>query len=330
MSIPFPAGTRPETVPLAFAATPGSRGAQCFWLLACGSLLALGLPPASAQNSPTPSPVAEALSAALTFHASFNQGIDADFAKGDPKLHTLTTRTPKMESEPGLHTENRTIRVDDAGVHGGGALRFTHQQSPWLFYHAQDNLPYRTNDWSGSVSLWLKVDPQTELAPGYCDPIQITPRQWNDAAFFVDFDKDGDPRDFRLGAFADLQVWNSKNEDVNDIPENRRPLVAVREPPFSGDAWTHVVFTWQGFNTGRRDARAFLYLNGRRHGPLTGWDQRFTWREDEESRLLIGLNYIGLFDELACFDRALTDKEVGYLLENPSALPSRHAKAPAD
>ena len=266
------------------------------------------------------SPHKAGLVSALTFYASFDAGADADRAKGDPKLYTLIRRPPQAEIEAGLHTEGQTRPVENAGVNGGGALRFTDHRSRWLFYRAEDNVAYKEKNWSGAVSVWLKVDPQKELAPGYCDPIQITSRQWNDAAFFVDFNKDGDPRDFRLGAFADLKVWNVENEDVNDIPENRRPLLAVREPPFSAASWTHVLFTWEGFNTGRRDGKAFLYLNGEPHGPLTGWDQTFTWPEEEESRLLIGLNYIGLLDELACFDRALTPEEVGFLYRNPAVI----------
>ena len=58
---------------------------------------------------------------------------------------------------------------------------------------------------------------------------------------------------------------------------------------------------------------AILYLDGKPRGEIKGWNQTFTWGEDEESRLLIGLNYIGLFDELSCFDRALTPAEIGYL-----------------
>jgi len=30
------------------------------------------------------------------------------------------------------------------------------------------------------------LSPPTDLAPGFCDPIRITPREWNDRAFFVD------------------------------------------------------------------------------------------------------------------------------------------------
>ena len=156
------------------------------------------------------------------------------------------------------------------------------------------------------MSFWLKVDPINELDPGYVDPIQITPNTWNDASFFVDFNKDGNPRAFRLGAFADKPVWNPANKN---IPEPERPLVPAKSTPFSRDKWTHVAFTWERFNTGKKDGVATLYLNGKNEGSITGWNQQFSWN-GKEHRIMIGLNYMGLFDDLACFNRALTASEI--------------------
>ena len=45
-----------------------------------------------------------------------------------------------------------------------------------------------------------------QLEPGFCDPVQITPRAWNDAAFFVEFEKRPESIPFRLGVYADLGV----------------------------------------------------------------------------------------------------------------------------
>ena len=174
-------------------------------------------------------------------------------------------------------------------------------------------MPYAKTNWSGSVSCWLKLNPEQDLEPGYCDPIQITTRAWNDGSFFVDFDEKGDPRDFRLGAFADLLVWNPEKKEV---PIEQRPLHSVTNPPFSRDQWTHVAFTWDKFNTGEKDGVATFYLNGHLQGSITGWNQQFTWKEDEESRLYLGLNYIGLFDELSCYDRALTSEEIVSIYQN--------------
>ena len=94
------------------------------------------------------------------------------------------------------------------------------------------------------------------------------------------------------------------------MPETNRPLLTSSNPGFAPDRWVHVLFTWEGFNTGRKDAIARLYLDGTLDGTLTGWNQQFTWQTDETARLLLGLHYIGLLDDFACFNRALTAEEV--------------------
>jgi hypothetical protein len=260
----------------------------------------------SAQNSVLP------LQKALTLHASFDKGFDADFAKGDKRLFTCFRPGNQSEAKPGLNADGKTQRIASGGV-AGGALRFTARDSKWIFFPGEKNVDFASADWSGTVSVWLQLDPEEDLDPGFTDPIQITPRKWNDAAFFVDFDKDGDPRDFRLGAFADLKVWNAKNENVNDIPEDKRPLVKVVAPPFSRDKWTHVVFSWERFNSGKKDGVAKFYLDGKLRGEIAGWKQTFSWSDSEEVRLFLGLNYIGLLDELSCFNRALSQDEVKQL-----------------
>lgn len=254
------------------------------------------------------------LKQSLTFHASFDSGVDADFAKGDKRLYTCLRPNNQSEAQPGLNTDNKTLLLSSGGV-SGGALKFTERNSKWIFYPGAENVHFTSKNWSGSLSVWLRLDPEEDLDPGYTDPIQITPRKWNDAAFFVDFDKAGNPRDFRLGAFPDLTVWNSKNENVNDIPEEKRPLVKVKSPPFGSHKWTHVVFTWNHFNTKKKDGVAKFYLDGKPAGAIKGWEQTFSWKDNEEVRLFLGLNYIGLLDEVSLFDRALTPEEVQHLFQ---------------
>lgn len=252
------------------------------------------------------------LRSALTLHASFDEGSDADFAKGDRRLYTWVDRKGDV-ARAGLHAGGKTAVASGEGKFGG-ALEFKSADAPWIFFHAQENLSYQEKDWSGSVSLWLRCDPVSGLADGYCDPVQLTPRAWNDAAFFLDFNKDGAPRDFRLGAFPDLKVWNPEKADV---PEAKRPLLTAEKPGFGKDKWTHVVFTWQGFNSEGASERASakLYIDGRLNGTLSGWDQQFTWADGETARLLLGLHYVGFLDEFSCFDRALSDVEVRRLFE---------------
>ncbi len=249
-----------------------------------------------------------ALRQALTFHASFDGGADADFALGDRKIYWAPSMRRPRVGKPGL-PENGSVTLASGEGRFGDALRFHKKVPEMVFFQAGQNLAYRQNDWSGTVSLWLKLNPDEDLEPGYCDPIQITPREWNDAAFFVDFSKDERPRHFRLGAFADLRTWNPTNRRFETIPANERPMVTVTRPPFRRDRWTHVVFTYSHFNTGKDDGTARLYLNGQFQGGLTERQQTFTW-EVGKSLMMLGLSYVGLYDELAVFNRALTDQEV--------------------
>lgn len=261
------------------------------------------------------------LQKALTFHASFDQGVNADFAKGDKRLFTGLRPGNQSEATPGLNTNDKTVRLKTGGLHGG-ALQFKARDAKWIFFPGKENVAFSSKDWSGTVSVWLQLDPEKDLDPGFTDPIQLTPRRWNDAAFFVDFDKEGDPRDFRLGAFPDLSIWNADGKNVNDIPEDQRPLTKVSAPPFDRGKWTHVAFTWERFNTGEKDGVAKLYLDGQLHGTVAGWEQTYTWNENEELRLFLGLNYIGLLDEVSCFNRALSADEVRTVSELGSKISS--------
>ena len=251
------------------------------------------------------------LKTALTFYASFDGGTDADISRGDKRLFTLINIEPKL----GNKTEGMSRMVKGRGL-SGDALLFTKRNAKWLLYDGAKNFHFAEKNWSGSVSFWLKVDPINGLDPGYVDPIQITPNTWNDASFFVDFAKDGNPRSFRLGAFADKSVWNPENKD---IPEPQRPLVPAKSNPFSSDKWTHVAFTWENFNTGKKDGVATLYLDGKNEGIITEWNQKFSWA-GKPYRILIGLNYMGLFDELACFNRALSSKEIKRIFDHQKSL----------
>lgn len=70
----------------------------------------------------------------------------------------------------------------------------------------------------------------------------------------------------------------------------------------------------------RKEIRlATLYLNGKNEGSIKNWNQKFSWA-DKNHRILIGLNYMGLFDDLACFNRALSQKEIESIYEHKKSL----------
>ena len=257
---------------------------------------------------------------ALTFHAPFDGTPDATHALGDAKLYHAATFTQRDEAKPGFPASGEVF-LERGGGRFGDALRFTRRKSPVVFFRGPGNVPYKRADWSGTVSFWLRVDPAGELEPGFCDPVQITASVWNDAAFFVEFEKRPESIPFRLGVYADFKVWNPQNRNFADIPSDEKPLVSVNDHPFRAGRWTHVVLTFEKFNTGRADGVARLYLDGLPQGSLSPRQQTFTW-DPAKVAIAMGLGYIGTLDELSVFDRALTADEIRTLHGLPGGVSS--------
>lgn len=238
------------------------------------------------------------------FHAPFDKTTAARVSVGDGRMWVAEG----MERKQTRVAEGLPEVTIAAGQgRSGDALRFAAKTKQVVFYQGIES-GYRPQDWSGSVAVWLKLDPDRDLEPGFCDPLQITERAWNDAAFFMDFDKVL-PRDFRLGVFADFAKWNPQEIAWDDFPVADRPMVVVKQPPFSADQWTHVCFTWQDVNASRQQAATcHLYLNGLHQGSYSR-PLQFTW-DPERAAIMLGLNYIGLMDDLMVFDRPLTAPQV--------------------
>lgn len=253
----------------------------------------------------------------LTFHASFDGTADAGYALGDRRIYTAASFSKRDAAMPGLHASNVVVLAKGQGRFGD-ALWFNQKPAPLVFFQAARNVRYRTNHWQGTVSFWLNADP-VELAPGFCDPIQITPRGWNDACFFVEFEKREDVP-FRLGVYADYKVWNPGNRRWDEISFIEKPLLGATGQAFGKARWTHVVFTFENFNTGRPDGVARLYLDGIYQGALSARLQTFTW-DPSKTLVMLGASYIGLLDELSIFDRALSAAEVIELNQLPNGVP---------
>ncbi len=290
----------------AFSPNPNCSGMAAMFLTSVFAMLLSGCAHIGSSDA-----TARHLADALTFHAGFDGSTDAAFARGDRRLYSAPNMKHPRVGQPGLPASG-VVSIASGQGRFGDALRFHQKASEMVFYQALDNMAYRSNQWSGSVSLWLRVNPAAELAPGFCDPIQITPRDWNDAAFFVEFEKKTNSIPFRLGAYADFKVWNPQNRDWGKIPMEEKPLVHIENPPFDGQRWTHVVFTFENFNTGRPDGVAKLYLDGKLSGHVSPRVQTFTW-DPSKTLIMLGLSYAGLYDELAIFDRALTAAEIAAL-----------------
>ena len=254
----------------------------------------------------------------LTLSATFESGPDADFAKGDKRIFAASSAERK-DSKPGLPAGEFEIAKGE-GRQGGSALRFVKKSNKVVFYQAAGNVDYQKSDWSGTASFWLNLDPQTDLGDWYCDPIQITEKGWNDAAIWVDFTKNERPKHFRLGVLADLKAWNPKgNLDFDKLPPGEQPAVVVTKPPFSRGKWTHVAIVFEHYNTATPNGISKLYLDGKLQGSVSARNQQYTWNP-EKAAIQIGMGYVGLFDDLAIFNKALSEAEITTLFTHKGPL----------
>ena len=173
-------------------------------------------------------------------------------------------------------------------------------------------LGYNDKNWSTTVSVWLRLDPDKDLEPGYCDPVQIVGDDGKKGFIFLEWSKDETPRYFRYAIRPLFEIWNPTNVAWDQIPFEKRPMVQVARAPFARDAWTHVVFTLKNLNDKSKPQTGRLYLNGKLQGTIAKWDLTFGW-DPARVLLVLGAAYVGHMDDLAVFDRALTDAEVKML-----------------
>jgi hypothetical protein len=264
--------------------------------------------------------VLASLTEALTFHASFDNGPDADFALGDARLYTAPSYDEQDEAAAGIGSPE--IEIVEGSGRFGNALDFKSKNTHAVFYRAEENVAFSDSDWSGTVSFWLSLEPGEDLEPGFCDPIQITDVAYNDAAIWVDFTSEN-PRQFRLGIFGDLAVWNPDNLSSSDYPFFLERLIAVDEPPFARGEWTHVAITFGGLRS-EAGGSANLYLNGvPQPKTMDGIAEPFTW-DISRAAIRLGVNYVGLYDELALFNRPLSAEEVSTLYELEEGVAALH------
>lgn len=259
-----------------------------------------------------------ALLDALTFAATFDGGLDAEVSRGDGRLHAGPSWAPPRLGEPGL-VKSGAVTRERRGALRGQALRFLRRTDELLFFHGAGNTPWRARDWSGTLSFWLCAEPQGELLDGFCDPVTVTAKEWNDAGLFCEFEKRPTFRHFRMGAYADLAVWNAAGKPWEELSFEEKSLAQVEADDHFGGRWTHVTMAFERFNSGAADGVARLYLDGELAATLAPRLQTWTW-EEAAQRIVLGLNYVGWLDELAWFDRALSEGEIAALHALPGGL----------
>jgi len=119
------------------------------------------------------------LRSALTLHASFDQSADADFARGDRKVYTAEERNKRDAAPPGLPAPE-LARLAPGEGRFGGALEFRKKMKQQVFFRGGENIGYKPKNWNGSISFWMRLDPDKDLEPGYCDPVQLVGQAWTE------------------------------------------------------------------------------------------------------------------------------------------------------
>lgn len=245
----------------------------------------------------------DTLKSSLVFHASFDFVLNADFSKGDK------TAVIKKGKEFVPCVFNDDVKLDAVGGKFGGCLHFPKKGVTRPQFSGVNVLGYNDKSWSATVSVWLRLTPDEDLEPGYCDPVQIVGDDTKKGFIFLEWSKNETPRFFRYAIRPLSQIWNPTNVQWDEIPFDKRPMVQIANAPFRRDVWTQAVFTLDRINDQAAKPSGSLYLNGQLQSRITGWDLTFDWKP-ESVALMLGAAYVGHLDDLAVFDRALSDDEV--------------------
>ena len=248
----------------------------------------------------------------LTFHAPFDGGFDAASSADDPACRVRAGG--KMVSP----TPGPEMRLATDGKFGA-CLVFPKKGTVRPEYAASRSLAYGTTDWSATVSVWLRLDPDKDLEPGYCDPVQIVGDDVKKGFIFLEWSKDHAPRHFRFAVRPIYHLWNPDAVGWEQIPDERRPMVKMEQAPFRRDRWTHVVFMLDHLNDHAAPPRARLHVDGKPVGVIQGHDLTFGW-DPAAIRLVLGAAYVGSMDDLAVWNRALTAEEIARLHALPGGV----------
>lgn len=230
----------------------------------------------------------------VCFFASFDASANADIARGDATA-TLNSAVAKHDASAGRF---------------GGALVFSARDHGWdedeCVYQSKDNFPYRADaPFDGTVSMWLKGDPDGDLSPEFpVDPFHVS-RHAADASYYLDLTR---PNDWRYGSPRKLRFGFYNDSPAQDMFQEGQ-LVVVGDLGWNDGGWHHVAATWKNSNSGQTNGRADVYLDGQRRGWMEGYQHQLAW---DANAVTIGLGqrYVGAMDEVLILDRALSEAEV--------------------
>lgn len=259
-----------------------------------------------------------ALRKAVTFYASFDESVAGDFGNGDLKpgmRYPHPTEKGQFHFQKGIDTT--VLKVAKGKGIAGGAFEATDvvPKNGWLYFPVKGNLAVKKGGWSGSLSIWCNTDPNRLIKSKFCDPVQITQKGYDNGALWFDFNDAKPPRDLRFGAFT------ARSPEKKAVPETdpKAPLIRYPGVNWKAGEWHHVVLTFKNLDTGKPDAHTTLYIDGKLIGEVKDQSIAMDW-DLEKAMVYLSLGYVGLLDEIALFDRALTAEDVLLLHTQPDLL----------
>lgn len=249
---------------------------------------------------------------ALTHHASFDRELRADYSRGDPVLYSYTNTTEREQGGKVAQPQEGLLMIAKGAGRYRGALLWNTPSPLRLFYRGEGMLGYNKDGWSGSISVWLRTSPDVDLAPGYCDPLQIVGGPVRTGFIFLEWSKSETPRHFRFAIQPLQHLWNPGGIPWEEIPYKKRPMVQVERAPFSRARWTHVVLSFENINNRSKPQRGRLHIDGQLQGSIENLELTLDWEADRVG-LVLGAAYVGHMDDLSVFSQAVTDEEIQLL-----------------
>jgi formylglycine-generating enzyme required for sulfatase activity len=258
-----------------------------------------------------------ALRKAVSLYASFDESVRMDFGNGDtiPGTRSVDTETKKFVFDKGFDAKYFRI-AKDKGI-SGSCLEVTDlpPKSGRLYFPAKGNVAFKKDgSWGGAFSVWVNTDPNMLLKTPFSDPVLITQKGLNNGSIWAHFN-DAKPRALQAGTYPSIPD-GQKPVDEDDA---QAPLTRLKDVGFKAGEWHHIVLTWDRFNTGQKDGTHTLYVDGKKIGTLKDYPIAMDWDIDQ-ARIYFAVNFIGLLDELAVFNRPLTAEEVTLLHQKPGVL----------
>jgi hypothetical protein len=256
------------------------------------------------------------LKKAITFYASYNDTLMPDVGSGPIKTRSGEPTSPTKFTYADGYDKSMFKIAKSKGI-AGGCLEVTDvpPRNGRIFYQAKGNLAYKKGGWSGSMSMWINTDPNTLFKLKFCDPIQMTQKGATNGGIWFDFNDAKPRRDMRMGIFPAVPE-GKKGAQESDADA---PMVRVPGVPFKVGDWHHIAMTWTNLDTGKTDALATLYIDGKKIGDVKDKAIAMEW-DIEKAGIYVAVGYCGLLDELALFNRTLTTSEVAALHKTPGLL----------